>query len=181
MHIEEIVYTKNLDNINKEIKSSLKAMQFVNKFKEKIASNLDSKPEQDFGAFLNNIKNLMSHHWKKMMKTFKIDLIEQNCDSLLVLILYDMHDKPAFEWKILDAIKSLKFESFDQIQKSLKIKRNSALTEEVKEQPAEIGKTAYVEWIKMVLQKVTDKLTKSMPPQSLNALRKDIQNQLSNI
>ena len=79
------------------------------------------------------------------MKTVKIDLIEQNIDSILVLILYDMHNEPAFECQILDALKTLKFESFDQIQKSLKIKRNSAVAEEAKEQPVEIDKTAYVE------------------------------------
>ena len=150
-------------------------------FKHKIISQIKSKPKQDLRSFLKNFENLMLQHKTKMMKTFQIDLIEQNYQYLLVWILYVLHDEYAFECQVLYAIKHLKLETFDQIKNSLVIKSVSADLEEVKEQPVKINQNAYSECLKMVVHKVMNKLSKSMKPQTINALKKDIENQINNI
>ena len=150
-------------------------------FKHKIISQIKSKPKQDLRSFLKNFENLMLQHKTKMMKTFQIDLIEQNYQYLLVWILYVLHDEHAFECQVLYAIKHLKLETFDQIKNSLVIKSVSADLEEVKEQPVKINQNAYSECLKMVVHKVMNKLSKSMKPQTINALKKDIENQINNI
>ena len=150
-------------------------------FKHKIISQIKSKPKQDLRSFLKNFENLMLQHKTKMMKTFQIDLIEQNYQYLLVWILYVLHDEYAFECQVLYAIKHLKLETFDQIKNSLVIKSVSADLEEVKEQPVKVNQNAYSECLKMVVDKVMNKLSKSMKPQTINALKKDIENQINNI
>ena len=182
LHLEDIIYyTKSLNNIDQEVKSSIKATEFVNNFKDKIISHLDSKPKQDFRSFLNNFENLMLQHKKKMMKKFQSDLIEQNYQYLLVWILYVLHDEHAFECQVLYAIKHLKWETFDQIKNSIVINRTFTDLEEVQKQPAKIDQSNYAECIKIAVQKVVEKLSKPLRPQTSKALIKDIENQINNM
>ena len=181
-HVESVVYyTKNLDSIYKEIKSCQKATEFMNDFKDKVIYNLKSKPIQDLKSFLKNFENLMTQHKKKKMKALKIDVIEQNYEYLLTLILYVLHEEYAFECQIIYALKQLKIETFEQIKDSLIIKSASAELEEEKEEPIKLDQVNYVECIKITIQKVMNKLSKSKKPQTSKALIKDIENQISNI
>ena len=123
----------------------------------------------------------MFQHKKKMMKALTIDVVEQNYEQLLVLILYILHEEYAFECQILYALKHLKLETFDQIKDSLVIKSTSVESEEVKQQPEKTNQANYVECIKIAIQKVVNKLSKSMKPQTLKALIKDIENHINNI
>ena len=116
-----------------------------------------------------------------MMKAWKIDEVEQNYEQLLVLILYILHEEYAFECQILYALKHLKLETFNQIKDSLVIKSTSVESEEVKQQSKKTNQANYVECIKIAIQKVVNKLSKSMKPQTLKALIKDIENHINNI
>ena len=122
----------------------------------------------------------MFHHRKKTMKTYEIDVIEQNYKHVLVLILYTLHNEHAFECKILEAIMFVRLETIDQIKDSLIVKNSSAELEE-KEEPIKLDQTNYVECIKIAVQKVVNKLSKSMKPQTSKALIKDIENHINNI
>ena len=181
MYVENIDnYTKNLNNINEMIKSNIKAAEFVKEFKDKIKYHLDSKPIQDLKSFLKNFENLMTQHKKKMMKAYPIDLIEQNYELILVWILFSLHEDSTYECEILNGIKYLKPESFEQIQNSFVVKSNSSQSEEAKEHLVNIDQNTYLECLKMVLQKVINKLAKPKKPQTYKALLKDIENQIDN-
>ena len=88
--------------MSKEIKSSDEATKFINEFKDKIITHLNSKPKQDLKSFLKNFENLMFQHKQKMMKNLKIDVVDKNYDLLLVWTLYCLHEDSAFECQILN-------------------------------------------------------------------------------
>ena len=177
-----VQYTIKLDSIYKEIESCQKAKEFVNEFKDKIIVNLETKPKQDLKSFLNNFENLMTQHKKKMMKTSKIDLIDQNYEQILVLTLYILLEEKIFECQILDAVRFLKLETFDQIKNSLIVKSGNGELEEGKEQSEIIIHTDhYTKCLKNIIRKAVEKLTKPMRPLTSKSLRKDIENQINNI
>ena len=124
----------------------------------------------------------MTQHKKKMMKTSKIDLIDQNYEQILVLTLYILLEEKIFECQILDAVRFLKFETFDQIKNSLIVKSGNGELEEGKEQSEIIIHTDhYTECLKNIIRKAVEKLTKPMRPVTSKSLRKDIENQINNI
>ena len=75
-YIEETANLKSLAEITREIKSSEKAIEFVNEFKSKIASHLDLEPTQDLKPFLEYIAKLLSQNRKEMMNTFRPDVVK---------------------------------------------------------------------------------------------------------
>ena len=155
-------------------------VNFLTTVKIKLFITSNPTRSKTLNRSLNNCENLMFHHRKKTMKTYEIDVIEQNYKHVLVLILYTLHNEHAFEWKILEAIMFVRLETIDQIKDSLIVKNSSAELEE-KEEPIKLDQTNYVECIKIAVQKVVNKLSKSMKPQTSKALLKDIENQINNI
>ena len=179
-YIEETANLKSLAEITREIKSSDKAIEFVNEFKSKIASHLDLEPTQDLKPFLEYIAKLLSQNRKEMMNTFRPDVVKHYYEKLLVGILHILHEKHAFECQIFNAIKDLELDSFEQIKNSLVIKRTSMISEEGKE-PSGKSKPNYVKYQKMLTQNVATELTTAAKSQTIDTSNEGTQNQINDI